>query len=108
MKRDELATYTLLATGLILGAMVLLKASNRIESRAYAEMGMTKNSVTMITTASPSGDAEIIYILDSRSGQLYAYEFDPRGNIELYDVLDLVAVFAGDGGAPIRDGRRQR
>ena len=107
MKRTELATWMLSATAFILTGLILLQASHRMESAAYAEMGIHKDAVTMITTPNTRGDGEVCYILDSRSGQLFAYEFTNRGQIEMLSLLDIRAAFQG-GDAQPRGGRLQR
>jgi hypothetical protein len=104
MNRNPLTGYMLLASAFVLMAMILLQASRLIDDRAHAEMVVNKDSVTMITTRF-QGDSEILYILDSRSGRLFAYMLNPNTQvIEPLSTMDLSREFSV--GAAERPGAR--
>ena len=98
MNRTQLGCYTLLASAFVLAAMILMQASRLIDDRAHAEMVVNKDSVTMITTQFQT-DSEILYILDSRSGRLFAYMLDPNTQvIQPMSTMDLGREFGAAGG----------
>lgn len=99
MNRFQLACYTMVATAFILTALVLLQASRLIDNRAHAEMVVNKDAVTMIT-AQFQGDSEMLYILDSRTGRLFAYMLNPNTRvIEPMAAMDISREFGAPGGA---------
>jgi len=108
MNRIQIACYTMLATAFVLTSLILLQASRLIESRAHAEMVVNKDAVTMISTQY-QGDSELVYILDSRSGRLFAYMLNPNSRtIDLMATADMTREFGGaqrGGGTPARRER---
>ncbi len=118
MNRTQTATYSLMASAFILTALIFLQASRWIESRAYAEMVVNKDSITMISTRYQA-DTEIVYVLDSQRGRLMAYLLNPnRQTIELLQngVMDLPREFGsvfrgaagGGGGGGVNEPPKKR
>jgi hypothetical protein len=68
--------------------MVLLQASRLLDTSAHAAMVVNKDAVTMITTPAPAG-GELLYILDSRSGRLFAYTLNVNKQIDLMAQMDI-------------------
>ena len=95
MNRIQLACYCLIASAIVTTALICSRASNLIDSPALAEMSVHKDMLTMISTKSQRAiDAEIIYVLDSKSEHLMAYQLDfNRKSIDLLAAMDLAAEF---------------
>ena len=113
MNRVQTACYCLLASAFIIGALVLVQSNRLIDTRAHAEMLVNKGFVTMVSTQSFQQDAELVYVLESKSEVLMVYTLDPnRRIIELLPggALHLGRAFemaignqpAGPAGAPKR------
>jgi hypothetical protein len=99
MKRTQVAQYSLLASAFVLAALTLLQASRLIDNRAQAAMAVNKDAVTMITAESPLGGGdEILYILDSSRGRLFAYSYNLNNKaIEPFAVMEIASAFKGAG-----------
>lgn len=109
MKRTELACYALIASAFVLAAMLLVSASRFAENDAYAEMVVTKDGITMLSTQAPLGGVEFVYVLDSRNGRLLTYSLDPNkkivslmrgGAMDLVKEFETVFAAGGAGGNP--------
>ncbi len=112
MNRVQMACYCLLASAFILGALCLFQASQIADTRANAEMAVNKGFVTMLSTTYRT-DAEIVYVLDSKSEMLAAYMLDPNKKvIELMPggMVNVGRAFQmlGDNAAGGTGGRRGR
>jgi hypothetical protein len=94
MKRTEVAFYSLLASALIIGALVMVKASQFTHSNAYAEMNVSKGSVSVLSTSiNSSAPEEMLFVLDSQNGTLLGYLVQPsRTRIELMATLDVASL----------------
>lgn len=93
MKRTELACYTLLASAIVLTALVFVQANRFTDNTAHAEMVVNKDFTTMLS-AQFRTDSEIIYVLDSKQARLMAYIMDNnRNRVELLGEMDVADMF---------------
>jgi hypothetical protein len=95
MSRIQMACYGLIASAFVLTALIVTRVSVMADNKAYADLVVHKDIVTMLTT-SYTTDADIVYVLDSKQERLLAYSMNPnRGTIELLPggVLDVGKAF---------------
>ncbi len=89
------AAAVLWASAFIIAALVLVTAGQRSGNPAHAEMVSSRGDYIMMTTGSGRGDAEVLYVIDTRQHVLYAYEVEDgrRGVISLRDGGSLDSMF---------------
>ncbi|QNN23861.1 hypothetical protein HED60_16830 [Planctomycetales bacterium ZRK34] len=93
MKRTELACYTLLASAIVLTALLFVQAQRFVDTTAHAEMVVNKDFTTMLS-AQFRTDSEIIYVLDSKQARLIAYIMDTnRKRVERIGEMDVADMF---------------
>ncbi|HEY8746654.1 MAG TPA: hypothetical protein VIM11_01685 [Tepidisphaeraceae bacterium] len=86
-------TYTI---GLLsLTAVMLFVANLMVPSRSMADFVAKDRDYQAITARQQPGD-EVLYVLDSRSGQMAAFNYDPsRRSLVLRAVKPIQDAFAG-------------
>lgn len=95
MTRSQTAVYCLIASAIVLTALIFVQGSRLMNNEADAEMVVEKNAVSMLSTRSQA-DSEVLYVLESNQQVLMAYRHDPnRGEIPLLGRLDLRRAFGG-------------
>lgn len=109
MSRQQLATYCLTASALVIAGLICLRAWSFVDTSARAEMAVHKDVLTMISTKF-RGDSEILYVLDSHSERLLAYMYNPaRRSIDMLPggSMELTREFAryvgGGAAAPAQN-----
>ncbi len=128
MTRVETATYALLASAFVLGALVMHTAMSNdagsigaeraallsqlpFESTASADFVVTKNIYTVLSAQGISNE-DFLYVLDNRNQRLMCYRHDPSGRIELFASINVaenvqraMQTAGGGGGGGGRTGR---
>ncbi len=107
MTRTELASYCLLASAFVLGAMLMIQVSRYVENEAQADMVTNARSVTVLSVKADN-DRELLAVLDSRNEQLLGYMLDPnKREFRLMDALNVREILdrAGGAGGSSRSGR---
>jgi len=111
MNRIQTACYCLIASAVVLGALVMVQGSKFVNNTAQAEMVVNKDFTTVLS-AQFRTDSEIIYVLDSKQAVLQAYIMDNnRNQIERLGAMDVAAMFerwAKRGGGLQRGGGNNR
>ncbi len=110
MKRIELACSCLIATAVILGALVLLRGADHVQNQARANMIVAKDQVT-IMSARVDNDKEMVYVLDNRNAQLLGYLVDVnRNRVELMATMNVEEMIQQglNSGTGRGGGRRSR
>ena len=94
LTRIQTACYCLIASAVVLGAMVLTQIGERAPlNEAQAGMVDRTGGLIKLTTQFQT-DSELVYILDSQRDILVAYEVDVRrGSMDLVGRLNLARVF---------------
>jgi hypothetical protein len=130
MTRTEVATYALIASAFVLGAMVIHTAANEpdagaqaaapharasllaqlpFESTASADFVVNKNVFTLLSASGISNE-DFLYVLDNKNERLLCYRHAPSGRIELFGALDVAQnvqrAQESAGGRGNRGGRR--
>ncbi len=107
MTRTKLASYCLLASAFVLGAMLMIQVAGYVENEARADMVTTARSVSILSARTDNG--ELLAILDSRNEMLMGYLLDAsRREFKLMDALNVREVLSRGGGGSSRGGRSPR
>lgn len=108
MTRTQLASYCLLASAFVLGAILLVQVSRYVENEARADMVTNARSVTVLSVKTNNG--ELLAILDSRNEILLGYLLDAsRREFKLMDALNIREILSRGGDTGTRGrGRIQR
>jgi len=80
------------ASAMVILALILVRASRRMDSAAYGEM--VSHAGDYVVMATDAGNEDLILVLDNRSERLSAYIVENQRIIQRYDVLELKKVFA--------------
>lgn len=103
MHKKNFACYSLIASALILAALLFVQVQNHLPT-ANANMVLNRGSLTMLTAPTAQGE-ESLFIIDSRSNRLLIYQTDiGQGRLELKQSINLAEV----GNAPRGAGRTGR
>ena len=105
MTRIALACYALIASAMLLTGILLVQASDHLESKAHAEMVVNKGIYTVLTAKGITNE-EYLYLLDNKNEKLLAYAQDSRGRIKLFGAIDIGDEFAKGLKAAGADDRR--
>ncbi|MBI1370151.1 MAG: hypothetical protein GC162_16040 [Planctomycetes bacterium] len=93
MTRVQTACYALIASAIVLTALLLVQSSQTLVQPAHAEMVVHKDFTTMLSTRYRA-DTDIVYVLDSKQARLLAYVLDPnKKTIELLGDMDVAKAF---------------
>ncbi len=109
MNRTHTACWCLIASAIVLSAMLVVRWSDSASNEADASLVIARDNFTLLTALTRSGE-ESLFILDNRSGALLVYNMDMgKGRIELVGGQDLNQLFAnargGGGGGGGRTSR---
>jgi len=130
MTRTELATYALMASAFVLGALVIHTATSEpdadattqnsrasllaqlpFESTAGADFVVNKNVFTLLSAQGITNE-DFLYVLDNKNERLLCYRHTPNGRIELFGALDVAQnvqrAQQSGGGRSGRGGRTGR
>ncbi len=92
MTRTQMASYCLLASAFILGAMLVVKASQFVNNPVMANTSATKGTIAQVT-AEATSKRNVLVVLNSTNNRLLAYETDNnRREIKLIASLDISRV----------------
>jgi len=98
-KSTTTASAVLWASAFLLAALVIIQAGSLEGNPAYAEMSVSSDGYTLLTTDAGSGGEtapdELLYVIDSREEVLLLYEIEDvrKGQIILRDGGSLRNLF---------------
>lgn len=102
MNRLDAACWGLVATAVVLGAVLLAHVVQIGEHKAEADMVVSPGNLTMLT-AQMDEDEEALFLLDNLTGRLLVYELNPGNQrIDLMAAADVDALFGEVRGVPYR------
>ncbi len=110
MNRIHTACWCLIASAIVLSAMLVTRLSDNVRNDAEASLVISRDTYSLMT-AKTRGDEESLFILDNSSGMLLVYNLNvQRGRMELANGLQLNEYFdrvsrGGGGGGDERRGR---
>jgi hypothetical protein len=106
MQRIQFACYLLLASAFMLGGILLVQAERKLTPKAYGEMVVNRDNLTVMTTRT-SPNEEALFVLDNLNEKLLIYEAQlRRKRINFVQMLDLKAIQPNGGSGDRRGNRR--
>ena len=104
MNRYQPACIALIASAVLLAALLLVQVARTADTDAHADMLIDKGNFMMMTALTKDGE-ESLFLLDNTNAVLYIYNLDiTRKNIELVRTQSLRGN-AGGGGVAGGGGR---
>ncbi len=76
----------------VLGSLILVQGAGLFDSSAHADMTVTNQSYSMMTT--DGGTDEVLVVIDSRQESLLVYRVDSGNKMQLHRRESLDALFA--------------
>lgn len=93
MNRTQAACYSLIASMFVLAGLLIVNVSGRLTPSAHADMIIGKESLTLLTASTRSGE-EALFVLDSINEKLMIYRLDiSKKQLELAGGADLRQLF---------------
>lgn len=74
--RSGMTSAALWASAFVIGALVIVQAGRLPVNPAFADQAVADHGYTLVTGESGRSDAEVLYVLDSRSETMLVYEIE--------------------------------
>ncbi len=81
------ARASLWASAFVLCALIFTQADQIAGNAAKAEMAVDGGEFGLVTTK--GGNAELLYVLEKRTGRIFVYEAQQNGRMDLLDFQDV-------------------
>jgi len=81
------ARASLWASAFVLCALILTQAGQMTGNAAKAEMAVDGGEYGLVTTQ--GGNAELLYVLEKRTGRIFVYEARQNAGMDLLDFQDV-------------------